>query len=371
MKIITIIGARPQFIKAATVSRVISKQRATSGRLSLDEIIIHTGQHYDDNMSRVFFDQLDIPAPLYNLAVGSGYHGHMTGQMLSKVEKILIENPPDCVLVYGDTNSTIAGALAAAKLNIPVAHVEAGLRSFNMQMPEEVNRVITDHISTLLFAPTRNAIDNLKREGITHGVIYSGDVMLDAFLFYRMKAVDQSQILSHLGLVTKCFYLATIHRQENTDSEYKLAAIFKALAAIGNENNPVIIPLHPRTRKKLLQCGFVDDSNVNVKIIEPVGYLDMIQLENAARIILTDSGGVQKEAYFSGVPCVTLRDETEWIETTKAGVNFLAGAETDCIIEAFEKAIRAEIQLNSGLHGDGHAADIIVKNLISHFSGER
>jgi UDP-GlcNAc3NAcA epimerase len=365
MKIITIIGARPQFIKAATVSRVISNLRACSDPPSIHEIIVHTGQHYDDNMSRVFFEQMGIPEPHYNLAVGSGRHGQMTGQMLAKVEEILIDKSPDWVLVYGDTNSTLAGALAAAKLNIPVAHVEAGLRSFNRQMPEEVNRLLTDHLSKLLFVPTSTAIDNLRKEGINQGVVYSGDVMLDAFLLYRKKAADQSNILTRLGLSSKSFYLATVHRQENTESGNRLSAIFKALATIGTKDKPVLIPLHPRTRKKLHQCDIQTVSDTHIQIIEPVGYLDMIQLENAARLIFTDSGGVQKEAYFAGVPCVTLRDETEWIETAEAGVNFLAGADTDTIIEAFEKAISARVNLKNGLYGDGHAADAIINHLIT------
>jgi UDP-GlcNAc3NAcA epimerase len=365
MKIITIIGARPQFIKAATVSRVISNLAAGSDPPSIHEIILHTGQHYDYNMSQVFFEQMGIPTPHYNLAVGSGDHGQMTGRMLVKVEKILMDTSPEWVLVYGDTNSTLAGALAAAKLNIPVAHVEAGLRSFNRRMPEEVNRLLTDHLSKLLFVPTTNAIDNLGREGITQGVVFSGDVMLDAFLFYRKRAADQSQILSRLKLSPKGFYLATIHRQENTDSESRLGAITKALAAIGNQDKPVIMPLHPRTRKKLRQWGLPSTFDSKLQFIEPVGYLDMIQLECAARLIFTDSGGVQKEAYFAGVPCVTLRDETEWIETVEAGVNFLAGTETDAVYEAYKKAIHARVSFKDGLYGDGRAAEAIVSGLLA------
>ncbi len=365
MKIVTIIGARPQFIKAAAVSRVISNLPAGSNPASIHEIIVHTGQHYDDNMSRVFFEQLEIPEPHYNLAVGSGHHGQMTGRMLAGVEEILIDKSPDWVLVYGDTNSTLAGALAAAKLHIPVAHVEAGLRSFNKQMPEEVNRLLTDHISKLLFVPTNQAVDNLRMEGITQGVVKAGDVMLDAFLLYRKKAAEQSQILNRLDLGSKSFCLATVHRQENTDNPDRLSAIFKALAAVGAMDDPVIVPLHPRTRKKLHQCGLQTVSSTEIRFIEPVGYLDMIQLENAARLIFTDSGGVQKEAYFAGVPCVTLRDETEWVETVKAGVNFLGGADTDAVLEAYGKAIRAQVNLKDGLYGDGHAADVIVDCLIA------
>jgi UDP-GlcNAc3NAcA epimerase len=363
MKIITIVGARPQFIKAATVSRVISKLHADGGKPFIQEKIIHTGQHYDENMSRVFFEEMCIPTPHYNLEIGSGSHGTMTGQMLGRVEEVLLGETPDWVLVYGDTNSTLAGALAAAKLNIPVAHVEAGLRSYNKRMPEEVNRLLTDHLSQLLFVPTTNAIENLKKEGITRGVINTGDVMLDAFLLYKKKAAAASRILKNLGLSENRFCLATIHRQENTDDKDRLAAIFKALAQVGTGNAPVILPLHPRTRKELHQSGLGSALNKNMLIIEPVGYLDMIQLECAARLILTDSGGVQKEAYFAGVPCVTLRDETEWVETVEAGANFIAGAETASIVAAHEKAKNARVSRLKRLYGDGHAAEIIVQQL--------
>jgi UDP-GlcNAc3NAcA epimerase len=363
MKIITIIGARPQFIKAATVSRAISKLQARKKQPPIEEKILHTGQHYDDNMSRVFFEQMCIPEPHYNLGIGSGTHGMMTGQMLGRIEEVLMAEAPDWVLVYGDTNSTLAGALAAAKLNIPVAHVEAGLRSFNRRMPEEVNRLLTDHISQMLFVPTNNAIENLKKEGITRGVIHSGDVMLDAFSLYKEKAADASRILDDLGLSSKRFYLATIHRQENTEDKNRLSSIFKALEHIATGESPVILPLHPRTRKKLNQGGIGIASNKNMQIIEPVGYLDMIQLECAASLIFTDSGGVQKEACFAKVPCVTLRDETEWIETTEAGVNLLAGADTAAIIAAHEKAKNVRFNLKNRLYGNGNAAEIIIHHL--------
>jgi UDP-GlcNAc3NAcA epimerase len=363
MKIITIIGARPQFVKAATVSRVISSISADSDRPSVQEVIVHTGQHYDDNMSRVFFDEMGIPPPHYNLAVGSGNHGHMTGQMLARIEEVLLHEKPDRVLVYGDTNSTLAGALAAAKLNIPVAHVEAGLRSYNKRMPEEINRVLTDHLSQTLFVPTRNAIDNLKKEGITQGIVCTGDVMLDAFLLYKKKAAEQSKILKDTGLSHKKFYLATIHRQENTDDRHRLAAIFGALREIGTMDKPVVLPLHPRTRKKLHQFNLQSVSDAQLQLLEPVGYLDMIQLENAADLIFTDSGGVQKEAYFAGVPCITLRAETEWIETIEAGVNFLADADANAIMTAYEKAGQVRVSLKNGLYGDGHAADAVVNYL--------
>jgi UDP-GlcNAc3NAcA epimerase len=306
---------------------------------------------------------MEIPRPHYNLAVGSGNHGQMTGQMLARIEEILLDEKPDWVLVYGDTNSTLAGALAAAKLHIPVAHVEAGLRSFNKRMPEEINRLLTDHLSQTLFVPTSNAIDNLRNEGITRGVLCTGDVMLDAFLLYRKKAAERSQILEKIGLLQKGFYLATIHRQENTDDHQRLSAIFDALRNIGTVGKPVVLPLHPRTRKKLRQFKLPSVSDAGLQIIEPVGYLDMIQLESAAELIFTDSGGVQKEAYFAGAPCVTLRSETEWVETIQAGVNFLADADANAIIEAHAKARQVRVNLKNGLYGDGHAAEVIVNHL--------
>jgi UDP-GlcNAc3NAcA epimerase len=364
MKIITIIGARPQFIKAATVSRILLKLKSKKEGSPIREVIVHTGQHYDDNMSRIFFEQMGIPTPHYNLAVGSGNHGQMTGQMLTRIEEVLLREAPDWMLVYGDTNSTLAGALAAAKLNIPVAHVESGLRSFNKQMPEEINRLLTDHLSQTLFVPTNNAIENLKKEGITSGVVRSGDVMLDAFRYYSKKAADQSQVLADFGLTSKKFHLATIHRQENTDNPIRSRAIFSALGEIGTTDKPVVIPLHPRTRKILNQSDLQKLSDNNIRVTEPVGYLDMIQLETAASLIFTDSGGVQKEAYFAGVPCITLRDETEWIETTEAGVNFLAGADTAAIIDAHAKARKVQVKLTTGLYGDGHAAEVIVNHLM-------
>jgi UDP-N-acetylglucosamine 2-epimerase len=287
----------------------------------------------------------------------------MTGRMLSKLEEVLLSEKPDLVLVYGDTNSTLAGALAAAKLHIPVAHVEAGLRSFNRRMPEEINRVLTDHVSQLLFAPTDAAIKNLAREGISDGVFKVGDVMLDAFLSCKSESSNKSKILSRLEVEPGRYYLATIHRQENTDNPGTLAAIVKAFEFIGNRF-PVILPLHPRTRKALQQQGIKIPAGSQVRMVEPVGYLDMIHLETNTALILTDSGGVQKEAYFAGVPCVTLRDETEWVETVEAGVNFLAGARTDSIIAAFERARTVDVKLKPGLYGNGRAAEAIVAHLL-------
>jgi UDP-GlcNAc3NAcA epimerase len=365
MKIVTIIGARPQFIKAGIVSRAIAKYRRNAAQ-SIQERVVHTGQHYDYNMSRIFFNDLSIPEPQYHLEIGSGNHGDMTGRMLGKLEEVLLAEKPDWALVYGDTNSTLAGALAAAKLLIPVTHVEAGLRSFNRSMPEEINRVLTDHVSQLLFVPTDAAIKNLAQEGITDGVFKVGDVMLDAFLLYKSDAKLNSTILSDLSLEPKKYYLATVHRQENTDDSNRLSGIFSALRKIGKNGTPIICPLHPRTQKIMKEHGIQIHSGTEVRIIEPVGYLDMIHLEENAALIFTDSGGVQKEAYFAGVPCVTLRNETEWVETVDAGVNFLAGAQSENIIATFECAKRVHVHLKSGLYGDGHAAEKIVNCLLNY-----
>ena len=332
------------------------------GVVPIKEVIVNTGQHYDFNMSRVFFDELGIPEPDHNLGVGSGSHGQMTARIIAKTENVLLSEMPDWVLVYGDTNSTLAGALAACKLNIPIAHVEAGLRSFNKRMPEEVNRILTDHVSRLLFAPTHTAILNLKREGISDGVIQTGDVMLDAFLHYKGKASRHCFILDKLGLTAKHYYLVTIHRQENTDDNSRLSSILGALEEIGSPERPVVLPLHPRTRKILKKIDA--QTGPAIKIIEPVGYLEMIQLETNAAIIFTDSGGVQKEAYFSGTPCITLRDETEWVETVEAGVNIIAGARKDDILSAFKRAGTVDFQSKTGLYGNGHAAEAIVEKLL-------
>ena len=369
LKIATIIGARPQFIKAAMVSLSIKKHNFEKKPPIISEILIHTGQHYDDNMSRVFIDQLDIPRPHYNLEVGSGTHGQMTGNMLIEIENVLLKEQPDWVLVYGDTNSTIAGAIAAAKLHIPVAHVEAGLRSFNRRMPEEINRVLTDCISSLLFCPTDTAVMNLKKEGITNGVFKLGDVMYDAFLFYRKLTYKKSSILADLKVIPKGYCLATVHRQENTDDPERLASIFNAFEDLASAECPLIIPLHPRTRKYLKRYKVLDNLNSNVRLIPPLNYLDMVSLECNARVILTDSGGLQKESYFAKVPCVTLRDETEWLETVQAGANFLSGADTDSILKAFEIAMNSSIKTLGGLYGVGNASQKIINNLISAFVG--
>ncbi len=315
MKVVTVVGARPQFIKAAAVSRVL---RATPG---VREVLVHTGQHYDDNMSAVFFSELEVPQPDYHLGVGSGSHGSQTGRMLEAVEKVLLREKPDWVLVYGDTNSTLAGALAAVKLHIPAAHVEAGLRSFNRRMPEEINRVLTDHASEVLFAPTEAAVENLRREGIPAGRIkLVGDVMYDAALFYGAKAERESGILERLRLVRQGYILATVHRAENTDDPRRLRAIFGGLFRVAADI-PVVLPVHPRTRSALERENLLREVQRHLRLIDPVGYLDMVMLEKHARLIATDSGGVQKEAFFYRVPCVTLRDETEWVELVDLGWN--------------------------------------------------
>ena len=351
MKVAAIIGARPQFIKAAPVSKALRAAGHT-------EILIHTGQHYDYGMSQVFFEEMQIPAPDVNLGVGSGSHGRQTGQMLIGIEEVLSTEKPDWVLVYGDTNSTLAGALAGVKLHLPVAHIEAGLRSFNREMPEEHNRVLTDHCADLLFCPTQTAVDNLAREGITQGVHRVGDTMYDAVLQFSEMARERSIILQDLGLKPKEYLLATVHRPYNTDIEENLRNI---LAAFGEIGEPIVFPVHPRTRKKIAGLeGTLDlqRSASNLQLIEPVGYLDMLMLEQHARLILTDSGGMQKEAYFFGVPCVTLRPETEWVETVEAGWNVLAGADIGRIVMATREFPLPESCPT--VYGDGQAAFGIV-----------
>ncbi len=325
----------------------------------LDERIVHTGQHYDDNMSKVFFDELEIPLPQVNLEVGSGTHGQQTGAMLEKIEQVLIENRPDWVLVYGDTNSTLAGALAAVKLHIPVAHVEAGLRSFNRRMPEEINRVVADSVADLLLCPTTTAVANLAREGAAGAVQQVGDVMYDSVLFNTQLARRRSRIMQDLALAEKSFYLATIHRAENTDDPARLEGIIRGLERL---ERPIVLPLHPRTRKTL--GSRLGSLGGRVRVIEPVSYLDMLCLESHARMILTDSGGVQKEAYWFSVPCLTLRDQTEWVELVECGCNRLVGAEAEAIVQgagAFESAGASLPQDRPrDLYGDGHAAEKIV-----------
>ena len=358
LKIITVVGARPQFIKAAPVSRALRK----AGHM---EFLVHTGQHYDTNMSAIFFQELHIPEPDVNLEVGSNSHGKQTGQMLIRLEEILQKEKPDWVLIYGDTNSTLAGALAAVKLHIPVAHVEAGLRSFNRRMPEEHNRVVADHLSDLLLCPTQTAVDNLTREGITQGVHLVGDVMYDSVLYNIEVAEKRSHILEELKLSSKSYALATIHRAENTDNQEHLTSIFQALENIAQNGLPVILPLHPRTRKLLQASGI---SLRNVHLLNPVSYLDMLLLEKHAQIILTDSGGVQKEAYWLKVPSVTLRNETEWVETVETGWNILAGTDTETIQQTVQQFSIPNKHIP--FYGDGNAASMCMTLLEDKFNQE-
>lgn len=361
MKIVTVLGARPQFIKAAPVSRAFQAYCVNHPERPVREVIIHTGQHYDDEMSAVFFREMSIPEPHYHLGVASGSHGRQTGQMMMRIEEVLQHEKPDGVLVYGDTNSTLAGALAAAKLNIPLAHVEAGLRSFNRLMPEEINRVVVDHVSSLLFCPSQVAIDHLRTEGITVGVHLVGDVMADALSLFSTLADSGSDIHERLSLAKGAYLLATVHRAENTDDPERLARILSAFSQV---DEPIVLPLHPRTKKVIKSLGLAVPKQV--RVIKPVGYLDMIALEKSARMILTDSGGIQKEAYWLGIPCVTLRDETEWVETIKSGWNQLVGAEEDKIVRAIRTFERPGSR--PSLYGDGRAGKHIIRLLVEAFT---
>ena len=366
MKIITIVGARPQFIKAAMISRAVIRHNQQCKKAEIEEYILHTGQHYDTEMSDIFFSQMQIPQPAWQLQCGQGSHASMTARMLVEIEEILLTNAPDYVLVYGDTNSTLAGALAAAKLHIPVAHVEAGLRSFNKQMPEEINRILTDHLSETLFCPTSAAIRNLRNEGISAGIHHVGDVMYDAALVFATIAQQSSTILASLQLKPKQFYLCTIHRAENTDDGGRLLSIIRALTAIATADCPVVWPLHPRTQASIVKynLAFHLSANPAVQLIKPVHYVDMVQLEKQAFTILTDSGGIQKEAYFHRTPCVTLRDETEWVETVVSGWNQLAGHQTEQIIRCLRNPTpKSDIQE----YGSGDAADKAVTILLKRY----
>jgi UDP-GlcNAc3NAcA epimerase len=359
LKILTIVGARPQFIKAAAVSRIARSLDY------IEEILLHTGQHYDQNMSDVFFTELDIPKPNYHLGIGSTSHGAQTGKMIEAIEQVLIAEKPDWVLVYGDTNSTLAGAIAATKLHIPIAHVEAGLRSFNRRMPEEINRVLTDHVANLLFTPTAIASKNLDKEGIASDHIHLvGDVMYDASLYYVQKAELASHILDSLNLQPKNYILSTVHRAENTDNSDRLRAIIGALCEFSQEIK-VILPLHPRTKKILGDMDLLDRIPKTLHLIEPVGYYDMIMLEKNAKMIVTDSGGIQKEAYFYQVPCVTLRDETEWVELVESGWNYLITPETSSeIVQKLRNRIYQPLPLDTTkLYGDGKASVKILELL--------
>lgn len=370
MKVLTVLGARPQFVKAATVSRALRAQTGAT------EVIVHTGQHFDAAMSDVFFTQMDIPRPDHNLGLASLSHGAMTGRMTEAVEDVIRREAPDCVLVYGDTNSTLAGALAAVKLHVPVVHVEAGLRSHNPRMPEEINRVLTDRVSALLFCPTDEALRNLQADGFPQpavgrgGVVapqrafQCGDVMYDAVLYYRERARAEVP-LAAWGLEDGAYALCTLHRQENTDDPARLAGILRALRAVA-ARMPVVLPLHPRTRQRFAADAGAADLG-GIRIVDPVPYLEMQRLTMGAQVILTDSGGLQKEAYFHGVPCVTLRDETEWVETVAAGWNVLAGADTARIVAAVDGGVDPS-RARPALYGTGDAAVRIATSLTDWLS---
>lgn len=366
MKILTVVGARPQFIKAAVVSRAIADHNRAQPDKTVSEVLVHTGQHYDEGMSEVFFREMRIPDPQYNLGIGSGPHGKMTGRMLESLEEVIQAEKPNLVLVYGDTNSTLAGAIAAAKLQVPVAHVEAGLRSHNRTMPEEQNRVLTDHLAAWLFCPTKTAVYNLQHEGIREKgdsfpqIYHSGDVMYDAVLFYGKLAKLSKKTADLLGLGKQGYYLATVHRAENTDNPGNLSRILQALDEIA-QRIPVILPLHPRTRKVVLSAGIVLK---HLKLLEPLGYLEMLALLSGCRGVFTDSGGLQKEAYFCGKPCVTLREETEWTELVSLGCNCLTGAVPRRIKAAEQRIIQMSVKPVGGLFGDGNAGVRIIQTLV-------
>lgn len=348
MKVASIVGVRPQFIKASVVSRELRKKHK--------EVLIHTGQHYDFQMNKIFFDQLNIPEPDYHLDIGSGSHGYQTGEMLKKIEDVLIKEKPDLVLTYGDTNSTLAGALAASKLHIKTAHIESGLRSFDRSMPEEINRIITDHCSDILFCPTENAVENLKREGISENVYLSGDVMVDSLLYNREIAEKKSNILSKLGLKNKEYLVATVHRASNTDNEENLKNIVNSLLEL---NETIIFPLHPRTEKLLKIYGLYDKLQCKSILTKPLGFFDFIQLMDHAKMILTDSGGVQKEAYVLKIPCITLRENTEWIETIEDGWNVLVGTDMEKITKN-TKEFHPTLRKHRDRFGNGEASRNIV-----------
>ncbi len=353
MKVVTILGARPQFIKAAVVSRIIAR---TEG---IKEIIVHTGQHFDNNMSEIFFTQMKIRKPHYNLNINSLSHGAMTGRMIEKIEEVLLKEKPAWVLVYGDTNSTIAGSLAAKKLHIKIAHIEAGLRSFNINMPEEVNRILTDRISDLLFCPTETSVQNLNNEGFgsfNSEIVNCGDVMLDASIFYSNLSKKPN------FKVPATFALATVHRPDNTDVKERLLSIFEAFETISKQQ-PIILPLHPRTKKYLNQYSYKFETS-NIKFVDPVGYLEMVHLLTNCSAVLTDSGGLQKEAFFFKKPGLTLRDESEWIELEKNGFNRVCGADYNKIVNSFDEIMGAQFNYNVDLYGNGNASQIIVDKLL-------
>ena len=375
MKIVTIIGARPQIIKAAALSRAIKNHYADR----IQEIIVHTGQHYDENMSQVFFDELDIPRPDYNLHVGSASHGVQTARMTEGIEEILLKEKPDFIVLYGDTNSTLAGAVAAAKIHVPIVHIEAGLRSFNKAMPEEINRIVCDHCSTLLFSPTQAGYDNLKREGFPMDnegpytidnpkVFHCGDIMYDNSLYFSTISSQKTDLINRLGLDGKPFVLATIHRNANTDDPERLTAIFRSVMKISEEMT-VVLPLHPRTAKLLKtnvseQLQQAINANANLKLIEPVSFIEMIELERNAHLVMTDSGGVQKESYFFRKPCIILRPETEWVEIVETGNAILADADETRIMDAWKHFNARPNTDFPPIFGDGHAAEFMLEQML-------
>lgn len=379
LKILTIIGARPQIIKAAALSRAIRESFGDR----IQELLLHTGQHYDQNMSEVFFEQLQIPRPDYNLNVGSGSHGKQTAIMIDGIEEVLLKEKPDYLIVYGDTNSTLAGAIAASKIHIPIAHIEAGLRSFNKSMPEEINRIMCDHASTLLFTPTFTGIRNLEREGFnlanpkpytndTPGIFHCGDVMYDNSLHFASLADEQSNLIEEQKLNGEPFILATIHRDNNTDQPERLSAIFEAICAVVAQHNiNVVLPLHPRTAK-LMQKNLSTPlyhqviKNKRIKLLPPVSFLDMIALEKNALLVMTDSGGVQKEAYYFKKPCIIMRSETEWVEIVEQGAGGLVDADTQRIIEAVNHFLYKATPTFPQIFGDGKAAQFICSTLLEN-----
>lgn len=371
MRIVSIVGARPQFVKLAPVSRVMGDIDVTGG-VRIEDVIIHTGQHYDAGMSDVFFEQLHIPKPSVHLNVGSGSHGVQTARMLESIEAVLLERKPDMVVIYGDTNSTLAGALAAAKLHIPICHIEAGLRSFNREMPEEINRIVSDHVSNILLAPTETAMKNLSDENLSSRAYLTGDVMLDAVLYNSKLAEQQSTIRADLSLVNTDYAVATLHRPSNTEPEV-LRELLETFNKISRDFTPIVFPIHPRT-SNVIKDRLVDwKAAEGLKIIEPLGYLDMLDLLGHARFAMTDSGGLQKEALFLGTPCITLREETEWPETVESGGNVLAGAEPERILEAarrWTEATRSDAtdrgRTDSSAFGQGDAATRIVQRIVAY-----
>lgn len=372
VRLMQVVGARPQFVKLAPVCRAIGAANARGQRI--ESIVVHTGQHYDPGMSDVFFDELDIPQVDVHLGVGSGSHGLQTGRMLEQLEAVLNERRPHVVLTYGDTNSTLAATLAAAKLHLPVAHIEAGLRSFNRRMPEEVNRIVADHLSDLLFAPTPEAMQNLEKEGLGGRARQVGDVMLDAIRFHAVAARSRSRVLERLGLTKGSYLVATLHRAENTAAN-RLATLLAALARLAAADRPLVLPLHPRTANAIRESGMRFPDDVGLRVVAPLSYLDMIQLVGNARIVLTDSGGLQKEAFFLGRPCITLRNETEWVETVSGGGNIVAGTEIQEIIDAtahWDKQLATgEPDFSAAIvhaFGDGQASAKIVAQTMDYLA---